>query len=190
MSDNKRYYYLKLKENFFDTDEMIILESMSDGYKYSNILLKLYLRSLKNEGRLMINRKIPFNSTMLSNVTRHSIGDIEKAVKIFQDLGLIEVLDNGAIYISDIQNFIGRGSSEAERKAHYRAKIIEEKKALGHCPTECPDKRPPELELELNKPVPKKIEKTEDELIVTYSRYLTTVGDTLKSKKLDKKSSV
>ncbi|EMW5712290.1 TPA: phage replisome organizer N-terminal domain-containing protein, partial [Enterococcus faecium] len=52
MADNKRYYYLKLKENFFDSDEMVLLESMPDGYIYSNILLKLYLRSLKHEGKL------------------------------------------------------------------------------------------------------------------------------------------
>ena len=50
MADNKKYYYLKLADNFYDRDEMIILESMPDGYIYSNILLKLYLRSLKNEG--------------------------------------------------------------------------------------------------------------------------------------------
>lgn len=41
MADNRKYYYLKLKEDFFDTDEMKILESMKDGYLYSNILLKL-----------------------------------------------------------------------------------------------------------------------------------------------------
>ena len=53
MADNRKYYYLKLKEDFFDTDEMKILESMKDGYLYSNILLKLYLKSLSNSGRLM-----------------------------------------------------------------------------------------------------------------------------------------
>lgn len=50
MADNGKYYYLKVKENFFETDEMKILEGMKDGYIYGNILLKLYLRSLKNEG--------------------------------------------------------------------------------------------------------------------------------------------
>ena len=53
MSDNKKYYYLKLKENFYDSEEMIILQNMPDGYLYSDILLKLYLRSLKNEGKLI-----------------------------------------------------------------------------------------------------------------------------------------
>ena len=50
MADNKKYYYLKLKENFFDSEEMIILQSMQDGYIYSDILMKLYLRSLKMKG--------------------------------------------------------------------------------------------------------------------------------------------
>lgn len=90
MSDNKRYYYLKLKENFFDSDEMVLLESMPDGYIYSNILLKLYLRSLKHEGKLMFNDRIPFNSTMLATITRHSVGVVEKAVQIFRDLQLIK----------------------------------------------------------------------------------------------------
>ncbi len=53
MADSKKYYYLKLNENFFESDTMIVLESMPDGYLYSNILMKLYLRSLKNEGKLM-----------------------------------------------------------------------------------------------------------------------------------------
>ena len=47
MSDNRKYYYLKLKENYFDDDSIVLLESMQDGVLYSNILLKLYLKSLK-----------------------------------------------------------------------------------------------------------------------------------------------
>ena len=50
MADNKKYYYLKLKEDFFDSDEMLLLQGMKDGYLYSDILMKMYLRSLKNEG--------------------------------------------------------------------------------------------------------------------------------------------
>lgn len=162
MADNKKYYYLKLKENFFDTDEMIILESMPDGYMYSNILLKLYLRSLKYDGRLMFNDRIPFNPTMLAQVTRHSVGVVEKAMDIFQQLGLIEILDNGAIYISDIQDFIGKSSTEADRKRTYRNRIEAEKTTkylkdngtnvqtyVGTEVKNCPDKSTPEIELEI-----------------------------------------
>ncbi|EEW65133.1 phage replisome organizer [Enterococcus faecium] len=156
MSDNKRYYYLKLKENFFDSDEMVLLESMPDGYIYSNILLKLYLRSLKHEGKLMFNDRIPFNSTMLATITRHSVGVVEKAVQIFRDLQLIDVLDNGAIYMSDIQSFIGKSSTEADRKREYRKKIEEAKRNLitgGQVSDKCPDKTTPELDIEIEKDI-------------------------------------
>lgn len=164
MSDNKRYYYLKLKENFFDSDEMVLLESMPDGYIYSNILLKLYLRSLKHEGKLMFNDRIPFNSTMLATITRHSVGVVEKAVQIFRDLQLIDVLDNGAIYMSDIQSFIGKSSTEADRKREYRKKIEEAKRNLitgGQVSDKCPDKTTPELEIEIEKDIEKDIDKEE-----------------------------
>ena len=39
MADNRKYYYLKLKENFFDSDSIVLLEDMKDGILYSNILL-------------------------------------------------------------------------------------------------------------------------------------------------------
>ena len=127
MSDNQKYYYMRLKQDFFETEEMIILESMQDGYLYSNILLKLYLRSLKRDGKLMFNDTIPYSAEVLATVTRHSVGTIEKAMDVFQKLGLVEVMDDGAIYMLQIQNFIGKSSTEAERKKRYRDKIKLEK---------------------------------------------------------------
>lgn len=132
MSDNKRYYYLRLKENFFDSEEMKIIEGMPDGYLYSNILLKLYLRSLKTDGRLMLGGKIPYSPEMISSVTGHPVGIVKQAISIFKELGLIEILDNGAIYITDIQNFIGKGSTEADRIREYRKKIADENKLIDN----------------------------------------------------------
>ena len=153
---------MKLKDSFFDTDSMIVLESMPDGYKYSNILLKLYLRSLKGDGKLMFNERIPFNSTILSQVTRHSVGDVEKAIKVFKELDLIEILDNGAIYMLDIQNFIGESSTEGDRKRLYRKKIEQEKQSLlgmGQMSGQMSDNRPPEIEIEIEKEIEKDIDK-------------------------------
>lgn len=145
---------MRLKENFFDSDEMIILENMDngDGIIYSNILLKLYLRSLKYEGRLMFNERIPFNPQMLSTIVRHPVGVVEKALKAFVDLGLVEVMDNGAIYMLDIQNFIGKTSTEADRKKIYRAQIAKEKGLLiedGQMSGQMSDERTPEIESEI-----------------------------------------
>lgn len=149
MADNKKYYYIRLKDNFFDSNEIVLLESMQDGYLYSNILLKLYLRSLSNDGKLMFNDRIPYNPQMLATITRHSVGTVEKALQIFQEMGLIEILDNGAIYMLDIQNFIGESSTEADRKRTYRAKLDRDRTKVGQMSLKCPDKSTPEIELEL-----------------------------------------
>lgn len=153
MSDNKKYYYLRLKDNFFDSDELKILESMKDGYLYSNILLKLYLRSLKNDGKLVVNDRIPYNAEMLASVTGHQIGTVKQALSIFKDLGLIDVLENGAIYMLDIQNFIGRGSSEADRKREYRQRIESDRTNVQTNLRQISDKNPPEIEIELEKDI-------------------------------------
>ena len=153
MSDNKKYYYLRLKDNFFDGDELKILESMKDGYLYSNILLKLYLRSLKNDGKLVVNDRIPYNAEMLASVTGHQIGTIKQALSIFKDLGLIDVLENGAIYMLDIQNFIGRGSSEADRKREYRQRIETDRTNVQTKVREISEKSPPEIDIEIEKKI-------------------------------------
>ncbi|HEL2054055.1 TPA: phage replisome organizer N-terminal domain-containing protein [Streptococcus suis] len=145
MSDNKKYYYLKLKDNFFESDEAIILESMPDGYIYSNILLKLYLRSLKNNGLLMFNDLIPYNAQMLATITRHHVGVIEKAMQIFQQLRLIEILDNGAIYMTNIQNFVGQSSTNADRMRESRRQL----QMLNKCAPEIEIELEKEIELEL-----------------------------------------
>ena len=160
MSDNKKYYYLRLKDNFFDSDELKILESMKDGYLYSNILLKLYLRSLKNDGKLVVNDRIPYNAEMLASVTGHQIGTVKQALAIFKDLGLIDVLENGAIYMLDIQNFIGKGSSEADRKREYRQRIETDRTNVQTNLRQISEKSPPEIEIELEKEI--KIEKEID----------------------------
>lgn len=161
MADNKKYYYLKLKENFFESDTLILLEAQKDGYLYSNILLKLYLRSLKNEGRLSFNNLIPYNVEMLATLTRHQVGTVERALTLFEQLGLIEKLDNGVIYMTDIQNFIGKSSSEADRQRDYQRRIAVEKKSLLESGEEnCKKsnrksnrKSTPELELDIEKDI-------------------------------------
>lgn len=155
MSDIKKYYYLKLKENFYDTDEIKILEGMPNGYKYSNILLKLYLRSLKNNGALRLNEYIPYNAEMIATLTGHDVDTVRVALDIFKKLKLVEVLEDGTMYMLQIQNFIGESSTEADRKRIYRAKIEEEKQITDNekdiCPEAVPeasDKNPPEIEIE------------------------------------------
>ena len=117
MSDNRKYYYLKLKESYFDDDAIVLLESMQDGMLYSNILLKLYLKSLKYGGTLQLDENIPYTAQMIATITRQQVGTVERALQIFMKLGLVEPLDNGALYMSNIELFIGQSSTEGSASA-------------------------------------------------------------------------
>ena len=147
MSDNRKYYYLKLKENYFDDDSIVLLESMQDGVLYSNILLKLYLKSLKHGGRLQLDENIPYTAQMIATITRQQIGTVERALQIFLKLGLVEVLDSGTFYMSNIELLIGQSSTEAERKraARFQNKALSAPRTNGG---HLSDIRPPEIELE------------------------------------------
>ena len=152
MSDNRKYYYLKLKENYFDDDSIVLLESMQDGVLYSNILLKLYLKSLKHGGRLQLDEDIPYTAQMIATITRQQIGTVERALQIFLKLGLVEVLDSGTFYMSNIELLIGQSSTEAERN---RAARLQNKalSALRISGGHLSDIRPPEIEIELEKEI-------------------------------------
>ena len=119
MSDNRKYYYLKLKENYFDEDTIVLLESMQDGVLYSNMLLKLYLKSLKNAGKLQLDEISPTPPDDCRHnppASRHC----RRALQIFMKLGLVEPLQNGVLYMSNIELLIGQSSTEGERKRRAR----------------------------------------------------------------------
>lgn len=152
MADNRKYYYLKLKESYFDDDAIVLLESMQDGVIYSNILLKLYLKSLKNGGKLQLDENIPYTAQMIATITRQQVGTVERALKIFMKLGLVEPLPSGALYMSNIELLIGQSSTEGERKRRARL-ALQEQKALPQtgadkCPPYRADICPPEIEIE------------------------------------------
>lgn len=150
MSDTKKYYYLKLKENFFNSDEIILIESMQDGMLYSNILLKLYLLSLKFNGYLRLNENMNYTAQMIATLTRHEVGTVERALQVFFEFGLIVSTADGSIYMADIEGMVGESSTEADRKRIARAKV-KQGQISGKSPQNVqtlPDNRPPEIEKE------------------------------------------
>ena len=126
---------------------IVLLESMQDGVLYSNILLKLYLKSLKHGGRLQLDENIPYTAQMIATITRQQIGTVERGpCQFFLKLGLMEVLDSGTFYMSNIELLIGQSSTEAERKRAARL----QNKALSAPRTNgghLSDIRPPEIEI-------------------------------------------
>ena len=141
MSENRKYYYMKLKENFFTDAKMVILESMQDGLLYSNLLLKMYLMSLKYNGILMLNDHLPHTPQTIATFTRHQIGTVERAINVFLEFGFVEILTDGSYYMADIQLLIGQSSTEGERKRKERMRL----KRQNLLPSGQVDKCPPEI---------------------------------------------
>ena len=127
MSENRKYYFLKLKEDFFEQDTIVLLESLKDGILYSNILMKMYLKSLQFNGFLKVNEHLSLTTEMIATLTRHEAGTVERAVKIFLELGLAETTDTGTIYMSQIETLVGKSSTEGERKKLSRLRKEREK---------------------------------------------------------------
>ena len=173
MADNRKYYYLKLKESYFDEDAIVLLESMQDGILYSNILLKLYLKSLKNGGKLQLDEHIPYTAQMIATITRQQVGTVERALQIFMKLGLVEPLQNGALYMSNIELLIGQSSTEGERKRRARLELQKALPGAGadKCPPYQADICPPELEKEIDIELEKERERETGHAPALYGRY-------------------
>lgn len=163
MSDNRKYYYLKLKESYFDEDAIILLESMQDGILYSYILLKLYLKSLKHSGKLQLDDQIPYTAQMIATLTRQQIGTVERALQIYLKLGLMEILPDGVYYMTNIELLIGRSSTEGERKKQARMAMqalpASSRTNSGHLSGQMSATRPPEIEKEIEIEIERELEK-------------------------------
>ena len=162
MSENKKYFYLKLKDSFFSSEEMMMLESLPDGLVYQNIYLRMCLLSLKNDGALTFKNMIPYDLQMLSTVLRIDIAKMKMAIELFEKLGLITKTDNEVLFMSDIQALIGKSSTEAERIATYRKRIAGCTKGVQMLQS-CT----PELKIELEKEKEIKTD-TEDVCVPAY----------------------
>ena len=165
MSENKKYFYLKLKDSFFSSEEMLVLESVPDGMIYQNIYLRMCLLSLKNEGALTFKNMLPYDLKMLATVLRVDIAQMKMALELFEQLGLVTKTDNEVLFMSDIQALIGQSSTEAERIARYRKRIADSNNVTEMLPdNECTKSVQmlqtctPKIELEKEKELKKDIE--------------------------------
>lgn len=93
MSDVK---WIKITTDIFDDEKMYAIETMPDGQLMELIWFKLLCLAGKcnNHGFLMINSKIAYTDEMLSKVFRVDVGSVTRALTLFQQLDMIEVVDN------------------------------------------------------------------------------------------------
>lgn len=122
---NKKYYWLKLKEDFFEEDAIAWIEEQENGKDYCLFYLKLCLKSLKTNGLLIRNvgsMLVPYDAKTLARVTNTELDTVKVAMDIFTKIGLVQILENGEIFISQLQNMVGSETSKAQLMRNKRAK--------------------------------------------------------------------
>lgn len=132
MSEN-RYYWLKLKRDFFKRHDICIIEKQTNGKDYILFYLKLLCESVDHEGRLRFSDEVPYNEEMLAHITNTNVDVVRSAVKIFSQLHMMEVMDDGTFFMSEVGKMLGSETQWAEKKRKYREAL-----ELGHCPHNVP----------------------------------------------------
>jgi predicted phage replisome organizer len=116
MAENGKFYWLKLKRDFFKRHDIRIIEEMPNGKDYILFYLKLLLESVDHEGELRFSDTIPYNENMLSVVTNTNIDIVRAAMRLFIDLQMMTVFDDKTIYMTEVEKLIGSETKWAEYK--------------------------------------------------------------------------
>ena len=139
--NKERFYWLKLKRDFFKRHYIRIIEAMPNGKYYVLFYLKLMVESIDHEGELRFSDTIPYNEQMLSVVTNTNIDIVRSAIKLLTELGIVEVLDDKTLYLKEVKALMGSQTAGAERRQIQRQnqaeKLLERQKGdICHPETE------------------------------------------------------
>ena len=146
MAENGKYYWLKLKRDFFKRHDIRIIEEMPNGKDYILFYLKLLLESIDHEGSLRFSDTIPYNEQMLSVVTHTNVDIVRSAMKLFIELNMMSVCDDQTIYMNEVEKLIGSETKWAEKKRLQRAKEDNVPELSSNCPIEIEEEKEQEKE--------------------------------------------
>ncbi len=120
-------YWLKLNAHFFKDSHILYLKTQKNGFEYIYLWQSLLLKCLEVDdseecGFLRLNEKIPYTPDLLSEIFNLNIDIIKAAIELFVNLGMMEILSDGTLYIESVQKLIGKESESAERVRLHREK--------------------------------------------------------------------
>lgn len=124
-----RFYWIKLKEDFFDDETIDFVMSQKNGPAYITLYLLLCLKSANQEGRLVFSLKdqiLPYDIEKIRRETKYfDVDTIMNALSLFKKLGLIEETD-GFMSMPGVSKMVG--SEAANSHALRQKRYIERKK--------------------------------------------------------------
>lgn len=117
-----RFYWLKMKRDFFKRHDIKIIEAMPNGKDYLLFYLKLLCESVDHDGNLRFSEQIPYNEEMLSVITNTNIDIVRSAIKVFMQLEMMEMMDDGTFYMNEVSKMIGScaDNDNANRQRAFR----------------------------------------------------------------------
>lgn len=131
MSD-KRFYWIKLKTDFFEQDAIDFLLSQTNGSDYIALYIKLCTMTANTNGQLATQIGeilIPYDAQKIARDTKYfSVDTVIVALELFKKLGLIYESNDNVLQIANYENMVGSETKWAEKKRIYR----EKQKLLGH----------------------------------------------------------
>lgn len=130
MSVNKKYYWLKLKNDFFNNRQIKKLRRIAGGDTYTIIYLKLQLLSIDNGGIIEYKGTEKDIFEQLELEIDEDIDNIKITMNFLMANDLLECVDND-VFLNEVPNLIGSECKSAERVRKYRKnKELENQKAL------------------------------------------------------------
>jgi len=118
--DKKRYYWLKLKKDFFQQHQIKVLKALPNGRLYALIYMELLAESTSHDGELRYSKTLPYDLITLASVIDEDKDVLQSAIDTLVNLELVEVLEDKTIYMREINKLIGSETGGAERKRKYR----------------------------------------------------------------------
>lgn len=124
MTEDKKYYWIKLKTDFFNQDAIDFLMSQDNGCEYIVLYQMLCLQTANTKG-VMAKQVgeiiIPYDAKKISINTKYfDIDTVTVALELYKRLGLIYQEQDGTLCISDYDEMIGSETKWAEKKRNYR----------------------------------------------------------------------
>ena len=121
MAENRRYYWLKLKEDFFTDKRIKRLRRISGGDTYTIIYLKLLLLSLKDSGKLYYDGVETDFIKELALTIDEKEDDVMVTVNYLIAQNLMEIIvENDEYFLTEIPSLIGSETASTRRSRKSR----------------------------------------------------------------------
>lgn len=120
----KRFFWIKLKEGFFEDKYIRIIKKLPNGYRTLVIYLSMQLKALKTDGLIAYEQLLPSYTDELAWLLGEDEEAVNEALHTLEKFNLIEVWDDKTVYLTAKQELIAVGSESesAERVRRCRAK--------------------------------------------------------------------